>query len=482
MKSQLQIVYCVIALALCNGTTLYGQALNAGTSKSDSSIRIVELKVNPAAEPVPAMSLRLHPSLLERKSGNAVPFYYRAVASLPAKYQDEIRPNIDKWLGTNISALPLEEVKKTLQILQGSLRETSKATRRSYCHWEMPLEDGMSMLLPELSGFRNLIYGVRLQARMQMAEHRLEAALNSLQTMFAMSWDMGQGPTIIQSLVATAMGQMAIQDAELFMQQPGAPNLYWALAMMPKPLVSMREAIEREQQMLTVQFPQLAELDKKIMSAEDARILVEKLAQMLNGWNGEGNYPAKTSPEAVAFVMMVYPQAKAMLLKQGFDPDRIEAMPSPQIALLYIVQVYQKYSQNMFKWFYAPYSVAIEKEQEFVRTMERELSSPNDALLGFLPRMLLPALSRAQSKTCQLDRNIAALRCVEAIRMYAAQNKGKLPQTLGAITAVPVVDNPSTGQQFSYRIEEGKAILEAPPLLGDSARSGLKYIIEILPR
>ena len=136
----------------------------------------------------------------------------------------------------------------------------------------------------------------------------------------------------------------------------------------------------------------------------------------------------------------------------------------------------------MFKWFYAPYSVAIEKEQEFVRTMERELSSPNDALLGFLPRMLLPALSRAQSKTCQLDRNIAALRCVEAIRMYAAQNKGKLPQTLGAITAVPVVDNPSTGQPFSYRIEEGKAILEAPPLPGDNARSGLKYIIEILPR
>ena len=52
------------------------------------------------------------------------------------------------------------------------------------------------------------------------------------------------------------------------------------------------------------------------------------------------------------------------------------------------------------------------------------------------------------------DRQHAALTTVEAIRSYAAANKGKLPARLEDISETPVPENPATGRALRIRVEE----------------------------
>jgi hypothetical protein len=62
----------------------------------------------------------------------------------------------------------------------------------------------------------------------------------------------------------------------------------------------------------------------------------------------------------------------------------------------------------------------------------------------------------------RLDRRVAALRVVEAIRMYAATKGGALPESLDNITDVPVPLDPVTGKPFGYHLEGGRAQVSGP--------------------
>jgi hypothetical protein len=59
---------------------------------------------------------------------------------------------------------------------------------------------------------------------------------------------------------------------------------------------------------------------------------------------------------------------------------------------------------------------------------------------------------------------LAGLRCVEALRLYAAAHEGKPPAKWSDITAVPLPINPVTGKGFEdyYQMKEGRALLDVP--------------------
>lgn len=78
-----------------------------------------------------------------------------------------------------------------------------------------------------------------------------------------------------------------------------------------------------------------------------------------------------------------------------------------------------------------------------------------------------------------LERKIAALRCIEAIRLYAAAHGGKLPATLGEIKEVPIPVDPITGKAFEYEAHGDKAKLAAPNFAKGS--SLLTYEINLQP-
>jgi hypothetical protein len=85
--------------------------------------------------------------------------------------------------------------------------------------------------------------------------------------------------------------------------------------------------------------------------------------------------------------------------------------------------------------------------------------------------------------SARLDRRIAALRCIEAIRLHAAAHEGKLPARLGDITEVPVPVDPMTGKEFEYTVAGDKATLHGPPTdPGKSPHLSLKYELSLQRR
>ncbi len=79
----------------------------------------------------------------------------------------------------------------------------------------------------------------------------------------------------------------------------------------------------------------------------------------------------------------------------------------------------------------------------------------------------------------RLDRHVAALRCIEALRLYAANHDGKFPKELSSITEVPVPNDPVMQKQFIYRCTGSNAVLEAPAPKGATERDAIRYELNL---
>ena len=88
-----------------------------------------------------------------------------------------------------------------------------------------------------------------------------------------------------------------------------------------------------------------------------------------------------------------------------------------------------------------------------------------------IARLLLPATDKMVSSRARIDRRLAALRCVEAVRLYAAAHDGKLPASLDEIKDVPLPVDPVNGQPFDYRVAGDRAYLSCSPFPGQPANN-----------
>ena len=138
-------------------------------------------------------------------------------------------------------------------------------------------------------------------------------------------------------------------------------------------------------------------------------------------------------------------------------------MTDDEVIARALVARYRDMRDERFKLSYLPYrevrvlSLALEQQQK------PQASGPI-AVLNELHSSVVSCLS-AQVR---VDRRVAVLRTIEAIRLYASAHEGKLPESLGQITEVPVPDDPATGKPFEYH-HDGEAAL----LAADDA--GLEY-------
>ena len=141
----------------------------------------------------------------------------------------------------------------------------------------------------------------------------------------------------------------------------------------------------------------------------------------------------------------IYPQARKYLLAEGQTEEQVDAMPVLQVAAIYVIEQFERDVQNSLKWVHVPYPQARGRMGEVEQTLREREARSEFSLSG----LMLPALSRAYVQGVILDRRIAALRCVEALRMHAAAT-GEFPASLDAVEAVPVPNDPLTGGPFAY--------------------------------
>jgi hypothetical protein len=437
--------------------------------------------ISPAPAPVPALKYRLYPSSTAFKEGNAVPIYLRFAHERTDETKKLLQEKPEEWNKLPLERLPLEEVKKFLEgyPLKYNLRQWELGARRKTADWNYTLDAGdiISLLLPDIQEMRMVARILVLKARVEIAERRFADAVRTLETGFSFSRQVSQGDFLIQSLVGVACASQFIDVVLEFVERPGAPNLYWALAVLPRPLIDLRRANEFEQIFLELQFPDMADLDRPRSAADwDATLVrVRKEFERLNKLDRSPRpAPPGTSSADPAGKSPDLPAARKYLTEVvGLTAANVEAMPPAQILLLYLSHLYHAARDDIFKGSYLPFAQGVKVNREVLPRLKADTEAARIA------KWFLPAIQRVQLAGVRLDRKVAVLRVIEALRMHTAAHRGELPDTLDQVTVVPVPDDPGTGRPFEYRRDGATATLISR-IPGESLETtGMRYRVTI---
>ena len=485
-------------IALCLAAPVAGQV--TVIEDRESNITTYDMIVSPAAEPQPAFRYRLLMHESDRKLGNAVPYYYRALLELDGVQKivhEKFGDAFHDWYDTEspLADLPKEKAREALRHFDGSIMEgLREATSRTECDWGWEVQnitgpEVIAFLLPEVQEARGLSRMLALRIRLALAEDRLQEAIEYLQMNYQLGRDVAKPPFLVCALVGIAIEGIGNERALEFIAAPDSPNLYWAFAELPNPLIDLRPAARFELGIGPRVFPLLKDAETRNLSAEqwahDVGAAYLELLTNLAGMSanqvwitaGEGFSDAAKQilrPEfggrmlGVGWGLMGYTNAKKELIASGMSAEAVEAMPVGRVLALQAYKAYHHTADEYEKLWYMPFAEMKRREDAIEEGLRRD-GYMGDQLQSkeIIPiaSLLMPAMQAARTAEARLSRDMAALQVIEALRMHAAE-KGEFPAALDDITIVPVPKNPATEQPFVYHTRgAGKkrtAILELP--------------------
>jgi hypothetical protein len=415
-------------------------------SASAPAETVIRLTVQPMAAPRPALRYVLLPELREMNPGNPIANYLRCL--------------MDHDVADNSETFG-----------RAALRQADRAARLDTPDWQLLPKlkaEGISLLLPDVQKMRSLARGLQDRFRSEVALGHFDDAITTAKTLFAMSRHMGEHPTLIGDLVGIAIAYVAIGPLEDMLQQPGCPNLYWALTNLPHPLVPLDKGTAGERLVIAAEFPQLN--DRAPMSMDQIRKVIRHV-DVIQGIAGEPEKgPTRAWLNARLKDKAALAAARRRLVESGVSEGRLARFPPDQVILLDEYLAYEVLRDEGMKVMNLPAWQA-EKvwagRPEFTRNM---------GLFGFL----VPAVEKVHRAQARLEQRVALLRHVEALRLYAAAHGGRLPAKLADV-AVPLPDDPFTGKPFRYRLDGTTAHLRGTPPKAekDNAAYNIHYEIAI---
>lgn len=364
------------------------------------------LTTTPAAAPAPVLKYQFRTPANERHPGNAAVDYCRAALLLPEwprepEKGEKLRADQDRWLEAKLDAFPTDEVTAFLKPFDAGFAALDAAARREGLDWRqgVPLEPGgFDGYLREIQKFRELGYLNRFRVRRDLARNDFDRAAVAVRSGFRLGQAVAEGPTLLQLLGGIAVCHSGWGDAVAFVGRPGSPNLYWALASLPRPLVGPRPALEGEEEF------------------------------NVRGFRAQG------------------PFTKA-------DAD-----------------AYHAFMHDVRRAFTLPYQKAI-AELDDIAARERNRSKARGEPPEKGYAAVVPFMRKCYHAHARLDRWMAALMAVEAVRLHTAGAKGAPPAALADIIAVAVPPDPFTGRPFEYAARADGFTLAAPPPAGEDWNS-----------
>ena len=443
-----------------------------------------KLTLSPAKSPTSGLRFRLLPELLEQRPGNAVE-HYKCAAGL---FKDKIGNFPEAALislDLPLDRMPKDEIRDLLKKAEPGLAEVEAGTRCESCDWgltERLRKDAIAARLDGIQEMREAATLLRLRLRLEVADGKLDRALVTARTQLALGRHLADSPTLISLLVGVAVTNQALLGLEEVLQAPGAANLYWSLTELPRPFVDMRKPLQGERLSCYSLYPGLAEVALDLQAGPLTR---EQLREMTAKYlffdealfGGDGRFLNRWL--LGLSIARKHEAAKRALIAAGRPRDKVEAMPPLQVAMLHAFDEYDRHLDALVKCQSLPYweaTPAIDKHERAVRQARVDARDPtsNAPALPIAP-LLLPAVSKVMRGQVRLERRLAALRIIEAVRLYAADHDGKLPPSLADIKDVPVPVNPATGKPFHYAVKDGVVTLSAPDLPGDTPTARLHY-------
>jgi hypothetical protein len=460
MKYQIGII---IACMFLMPTAVLGK----DAAKAESEIKTVKIVLHPMSESQPAQKYKLLPPFIDLKPGNAAVFYNKVPTEASSFFGDEkLWDNIDAWTEAPLSELKKKEIQTVINGWTWQIRDLKRAAHCEYCDWQLPIREfGYETPLPEVQQTRSYARLLAVTARFQIANGQYNEAIQAMRSGYALGRHVSNGPTFIHNLVGCAIVNIISEQVQELIQQPEAPNLYWALTDLPRPIIDFRSGVDGEYAIFYLSFPDLQNLETKELAPEQWPVLLNQTMRKINRIGSGSSPPELGSAFSTALLIEKYPLAKAFLIERGWAAVKVEDMPVCQVVLIAGLRQYEEIQDELFKWMYLPYPDAIAGMKKSDVKM-RDIFRSGQEILP-LASLLLPAISAAKAAEARTEREIAVLRIFEALRLYTAAHEGQLPEKLSDITEVPIPMDPIHGTPFIYHyLMDNTVILEAPRASG----------------
>jgi hypothetical protein len=445
--------------------------LGLAQEKPATVVPPVRLTIHPMAAPTPALKYQLLPEVKEMNPGNAVQGFMKSfMAHETFFFSKPSQADQEKW-----RTAPLEELRANSAKLQeyggSALTQADYAARLDLVDWQILLRarsEGYDLILPDVQYLRGLAVALRVRFRIEVAEGRFDDAIGTAKTNLALARSFSDYPGIITSFSGLAIAFIQLESLEEMIQQPGCPNLYWALTTLPSPLVDNRKNLQgeamfgaREFRNINAESPISADSLEKIKSRLSQRIggpLAAKEKQKLTAWM-ESRVADKEYVQA----------ARARLVAAGTVADRVKELSPLQVVLVDEKREFEVRIDEGRKWLALPFWQA-----------EAGLKAATPSRQGdhMIAEVFLPNFTRVRLAQLRGERAIAVMRQVESLRMYAAAHDGKFPAGLEDLS-VPVPIDPIHGKPFDYKLEGDSAVLRASSPVGFEAAASLHYIVTI---
>lgn len=473
LSAQLRSSVAVFVMVAC--TVARGELTTVEEPTDEGVVNVYQMTVTPAPEPEPALKHRLVLRETEYKPGNAATHYLRALAENGfgvAKVNEEEfgSEQYYSWqsLDTPLAELPMDSVRTAAARFDRTVDSfISVASERRDCDWGHNIEefqgpDLFAFLLPDIQQMRAFSRMLALRTRVAIADGKYDEAIDCIRMNYRLGVNTARSPFLVSVLVGIAEAGMANQGVIELIAARDSPNLYWALAELPSPLVSVRDATRMELSTLPRVFPVMLEAENGEHSPEEwARLLASSWFDLEGFTDTRLRVPREARQAALAGMsLFIYPGAKQRLLESGFEAEQVEQMPVGQVIALDALQEFRRVADEMEKSLYVPH--ASRRDLDRYDPIDARGASAMTQGFGYMfAELLLPAANAARHAEFRLAWQLAGLKVIEAIRMHAAET-GKLPASLSAIACVPVPENPSTGEPFEYEPDGDTAVLTLP--------------------
>jgi hypothetical protein len=401
---------------------------------------IVPLNVSPSAEPKPALKYLLLPDARDLNPGNQIPAFYKCFMEQHNFYRTkESIDQREKWASAPLQELALE--KALIGYGGTSTRQADYAARLESADWATLSQlkvEGIFLLIPDVQQLRELAQVLKVKVRGEIARREFDNAIYTIQTMLSLARSFESHPTLIGYLVGLAIEGIALDVLEEFVQQPAAPNLFWALTDLPNPIISIRNGMAGERVWLIKDFDVLgqheplsaAELNKLV-------ILMNKYVEKDKKQTAKEFYLAKGADENLLKA------AAERLTNLGYPKDKLAKFSQLHVMMADDFMQYRILRDDLMKWTTVPIA-----------------QIPTDALAikkvdGILTEFI-PHIAKVKQAQARLQQRCDLLRIEEAIRAYAAVNVNKLPGSLDQIK-LPLPIDPISGKSYRYESKDGKA-------------------------
>jgi hypothetical protein len=441
-----------------------------GRAEGPPTETLIRLKVQAEAAPKPALRYLLLPELREMLPGNQVQGFMKAFMEQHYLFHDKTAvDDREKWLEAPLKDLPLDKLHNYGGL---AVTQANYAARLDNPDWQTLLKmrsEGISLLIPEVQQMRTLASVLKIRFRAEIADRRFDDALVTAKTLFALARLLGEHPTLIGDLVGIAIASIALDPLEEMLQQPGCPNLFWALTDLPRPFIDLRKGMQGERMLLTSEFGTLDE--KAVMTEAQLQKVVTHLKNLLNVYpeKGEKVRVSEWIADRVKNKSHLL-AARQRLVEYGLAQGMVQQFPALQVVLLDGKYAHEVKRDEAMKALTLPYWQV-------------------EPLLAGIPKvkdedgpfaLLVPAVIKVRMAQARLEKRFALLRCVEALRLYSSEHDGKLPEKLADIK-LPLPVDPTTGRPFLYRFESGTASLwgTPPPSMEKLGHYNVRYEVTI---